>query len=177
MLQLKLGWNISQKGNIRRLPLHLETSHNCSSSTQPLWEDNCHFHSSPPPSDAAGSASALVCWQLGWAQHSREDAESCPALQGTPKLRRRLLLCSAVVAVRSEDAELCLSADPAFIPSSTHRPHLSIFLMSPTQHSRAQAGICGPRVGQELGKSSWKRHKQLLVSFCCSKGPLVGMES
>lgn len=153
MLQLELGWNISQKGNIRRLQLHLETSHNCSSSTQPLWEDNCRFHLSPPPSDAAGSASALMCWQLGWAQLSREDAERCPALRGTPKPHRRLLLCSVVVAaVRPEDAELHLSADPAFIPSLTHWPHLSISPMSLNNIPGHGQGVVAPGLGRNWVK-------------------------
>lgn len=62
MLQLKLGWNISQKRNIRRLPFHFEMSRNSSSSTRPLWEDKSHFHPPLPPSSGTAGAGLDPCF-------------------------------------------------------------------------------------------------------------------
>jgi len=55
VLQLKLGWDISQKCNILRLAFHFKMSHNISSSTWLLGEGNLYFQPSPALPERAGA--------------------------------------------------------------------------------------------------------------------------
>lgn len=55
MLQLKLGWDISQKCNILRLPFHFKMSHNISSSTWLLGKGNLYFQPSLALPERAGA--------------------------------------------------------------------------------------------------------------------------
>lgn len=82
MLQLKLGWGISQKCNILRLPFHFKMSHNISSSTWLFSTLSCF------PGAGRGRGRLGSCCRYGSLVKPQRFGGEARDLCGVPSYRR-----------------------------------------------------------------------------------------